>query len=107
MSSEHRLNIVEYPVTSLVKIVADLLDSIIAANDPLIDTSSPDEVTHFHSRAVPNITVYDYLNRILKFAPYSNEVLISLLVYFDRIIKLKRLKYAVNSLTVHRLIITR
>jgi uncharacterized membrane protein len=100
----YHLNIAEYPVASLVKIVADLLESIIETNDKLINTST---VTHFHSRAIPNIGVYPYLTRILKFASFSNEVLLSLLIYFDRIAKLKKTKYAVNSLTVHRLLITR
>ncbi|KAI8376702.1 cyclin-domain-containing protein [Choanephora cucurbitarum] len=102
----YRLNIAEYPVASLVRIVADLLNSIIKTNDALINNSIHNTVTHFHSRAVPNITVNAYLTRILRFAPFSNEALLSLLIYFDRIAKLKKAKYAVNSLTVHRLLIT-
>ena len=103
----YRLNIAEYPVASLVRIVADLLNSIIKTNDALINNTVNNTVTHFHSRAVPNITVNAYLTRILRFAPFSNEALLSLLIYFDRIAKLKKAKYAVNSLTVHRLLITR
>ncbi|OBZ85848.1 PHO85 cyclin-7 [Choanephora cucurbitarum] len=102
----YRLNIAEYPVASLVRIVADLLNSIIKTNDALINNTVNNTVTHFHSRAVPNITVNAYLTRILRFAPFSNEALLSLLIYFDRIAKLKKAKYAVNSLTVHRLLIT-
>ncbi|KAI8086834.1 cyclin-domain-containing protein [Gilbertella persicaria] len=103
MTIKYRLNIAEYPVASLVKIVADLLDSIIETNDKLINHTT---VTHFHSRTVPNISVYAYLTRILRFASFSNEVLLSLLIYFDRIAELRKTKYAVNSLTVHRLLIT-
>lgn len=105
MPLEH-LNIAEHPVSSLVKIVADLLECIIETNDRLL-ISDDTAVTHFHSRAIPNISVHAYLSRILKFAPYTNEVLLSLLIYFDRIVKLKKTKYALNSLTVHRLLITR
>lgn len=101
----YHLNIAEYPVASLVKIVADLLESIIETNDKLMNDNTV--VTHFHSRAIPNISVHAYLTRILKFASFSNEVLLSLLIYFDRIVKLKKTKYAINSLTVHRLLITR
>ena len=100
------LDIANYPVDSLVDIVANLLDSIIETNDKLISNSSTTTVTHFHSRTIPNIAVYPYLARILKFAPFSNEVLLCLLVYFDRIAKLKKTRYAVNSFTVHRLLIT-
>jgi hypothetical protein len=103
-SSMALLNIAEYPVCSLVQIVADLLESIIETNDKLIHDTA---VTHFHSRAIPNISVHAYLSRILKFTLFSNEVLLSLLIYFDRIVKLKKTKYAVNSYTVHRLLITR
>ncbi|KAK4516540.1 uncharacterized protein ATC70_011514 [Mucor velutinosus] len=100
------LDIANYPVDSLVDIVANLLDSIIETNDKLISNNSTTTVTHFHSRTIPNIAVYPYLARILKFAPFSNEVLLCLLVYFDRIAKLKKTRYAVNSFTVHRLLIT-
>lgn len=104
----YRLDIAEYPVPSLVKIVSNLLESIVEANDKLIVTyEHSTNITHFHSRAVPNISIYAYLTRISKFASFSNEVLLSLLVYFDRIAKLKKTEYAVNSLTVHRLLITR
>ncbi|CAO3598014.1 unnamed protein product [Absidia cylindrospora] len=96
-----QLNIAEFPVQMLVHIVSDLLESIIQTNDELmIDTP----LTHFHSRAKPNISILAYLTRILKFAPFSNEALLSLLVYFDRI-ALKQ-QYAVNSFNVHRLLIT-
>lgn len=39
----------------------------------------------FHGRNVPAISLHAYLSRILKYCPTTNEVFISLLVYFDRI----------------------
>ncbi|CEP17459.1 hypothetical protein [Parasitella parasitica] len=98
------LDIANFPVDSLVDIVADLLDSIIETNDRLISNNAT--VTHFHSRTIPNIAVRPYLVRILKFTPFSNEVLLCLLIYFDRMVKFKKTRYAVNSYTVHRLLIT-
>ncbi|KAI9255782.1 cyclin PHO80-like protein, partial [Phascolomyces articulosus] len=59
----------------------------------------------FHSRAVPNIKITPYLSRILQYTPFNNEVLLSILVYFDRIAKLQPGKFIVNSLNVHRLLI--
>ena len=100
---KYHLNIAEYPTELLVKIVADLLISIVKENDKLSNQS----VTHFHSRTVPPIGIYAYLSRILKFTSFSNEALLSTLIYFDRIAQHKGLNYAVNSLTVHRLLITR
>jgi hypothetical protein len=100
---KYHLNIAEYPTELLVKIVADLLISIVKENDKLSNQS----VTHFHSRTVPPIGIYAYLSRILKFTSFSNEALLSTLIYFDRIAQHKGPNYAVNSLTVHRLLITR
>ncbi|KAI8388096.1 cyclin-domain-containing protein [Radiomyces spectabilis] len=102
MDRQQILDIAEFPVQRLLKIVVNLLDSIIATNDRLPST----RITHFHSRSVPNISLHDYLTRILKFAPFTNEVLLSLLVYFDRIAKLENNTFAVNSLNIHRLLIT-
>lgn len=104
MPHEHHLNIAEYPTISLLNIVADLLEAIIKENDKLLIHSN---ITHFHSKSVPNIGVHAYLTRILKFASFSNEVLLSILIYFDRIVQTKGPEYAVSSLTVHRLLITR
>ncbi|KAH8090364.1 cyclin PHO80-like protein, partial [Filobasidium floriforme] len=38
----------------------------------------------FHARNVPSIGIETYLQRILKYCPVTNDVFISLLVYFDR-----------------------
>ncbi|SAM02437.1 hypothetical protein [Absidia glauca] len=98
-----QLDIAGFPVQTLVQIVSDLLESIILTNDALMSLEDA-PLTHFHSRAKPTIPIHAYLSRILKFAPFSNEALLSLLVYFDRI-ALKR-QYAVNSWNAHRLLIT-
>ncbi|KAK9477796.1 cyclin-domain-containing protein [Lipomyces japonicus] len=41
----------------------------------------------FHGRNVPAIALHAYLMRILKYCPATNEVFLSLLVYFDRMSK--------------------
>ncbi|RUS20469.1 cyclin-domain-containing protein [Endogone sp. FLAS-F59071] len=100
----HHFDIATHPVQETLKLVAHLLDSILAANDRLPNVT----VTHFHSRAVPNIGVLAYLSRILRFAPFANEVLLSVLVYFDRIAKLaeeKQNTFVINSYNIHRLLI--
>ncbi|CEH11881.1 Cyclin [Ceraceosorus bombacis] len=38
----------------------------------------------FHARNVPSISIESYLLRILKYCPTTNDVFLSLLVYFDR-----------------------
>jgi PHO85 cyclin-6/7 len=81
----------------------------------------------FHARNVPNISIENYLVRILKYCPTTNEVFLSLLVYFDRMARLGedeeevervegtgeviggggegRVPFAIDSFNVHRLII--
>ncbi|KAG8994750.1 hypothetical protein FRB94_012590 [Tulasnella sp. JGI-2019a] len=45
---------------------------------------SPTCPLFFHARNVPTISIESYLLRILKYCPTTNEVFLSLLVYFDR-----------------------
>ncbi|KAL1925028.1 uncharacterized protein VTP21DRAFT_4682 [Calcarisporiella thermophila] len=90
-----------FPVATTVVLVASLLDSILDANKAL-PTSV---ITHFHSRAIPAISVQAYLNRILKFAPFPNEALLSVLVYFDRIAEASKGAFVINAYNVHRLLI--
>ncbi|MCP8717542.1 MAG: PHO85 family cyclin, partial [Asgard group archaeon] len=44
-------------------------------------------VLAFHGTNVPGISLQAYLARVLKYCPVTNEVFLSLLVYFDRIAK--------------------
>ncbi|KAI8381407.1 cyclin-domain-containing protein [Radiomyces spectabilis] len=97
------LDLANFPVQRLVVIVANLLDAIITTNDKL---TMERVTTHFDSRAVPSITVSAYLTRILKYAPFSNEVLLSLLVYFDRIANRHQHAFILDSFNIHRLLIS-
>lgn len=47
--------------------------------------TSPSSMLCFHARHVPNISIEAYLLRILKYCPTTNDVFLSLLVYFDRL----------------------
>lgn len=98
----YKMNIAEFPTQDLIKIVSDLLDSMLITNNQIPTT----QITYFHSRAVPNITVLSYLTRIHKFAPFTNEALLSILMYFDTIAKLEN-GFTINSYNIHRLLITR
>jgi hypothetical protein len=42
----------------------------------------------FHARNIPSISIESYLLRILKYCPATNEVFLSLLIYFDRMSKM-------------------
>lgn len=73
-------------------------------------------VLAFHGRNIPAIGLEAYLTRILKYCPTTNEVFISLLVYFDRIAQRansgelatdpqKKQLFVMDSYNIHRLII--
>jgi hypothetical protein len=97
-----RLDIINFPPAQTIRIVADLLENITTQNDKL----PPGVITHFHSRSVPKIPIHAYLTRIQKFAPFSNEILITILVYFDRIAR-RQSSFVICSYNLHRLLITR
>lgn len=74
-------------------------------------------VLAFHGTNVPGISLHAYLSRVLKYCPVTNEVFLSLLVYFDRIAKkANNLKkdnekdgeqlFVMDSYNIHRLIIS-
>lgn len=45
---------------------------------------TPSSTLCFHARNIPSISIESYLLRILKYCPTTNDVFLSLLVYFDR-----------------------
>lgn len=49
---------------------------------------TPSSTLCFHARNVPSISIESYLLRILKYCPATNEVFLSLLIYFDRMSKM-------------------
>ena len=61
-------------------------------------------VTKFHALRAPSISIQDYLDRIFKYASCSCECFVLALIYIDRVIQ--RQNFVINSLNVHRIIIT-
>ncbi|CAG8470705.1 15129_t:CDS:1 [Dentiscutata heterogama] len=78
-----------------------MLCRLIAHNDQIPLT--PSNVTRFHSRATPSITVSDYLRRIVKYTSLERSCLLILLLYIDRVCENNA--FTITSLTVHRFII--
>ncbi|CAE6502037.1 unnamed protein product [Rhizoctonia solani] len=56
----------------------------------------------FHARNIPSISIEQYLLRILKYCPTTNEVFLGLLVYFDRMSRLATECAAPHSPAPHR-----
>ncbi len=63
------------------------------------------QLTRFHSRAPPGISVLDYLQRLTTHATLSPPILLSVVYYIDRLCILYP-AFTISSLTVHRFLIT-
>ena len=84
-------------------LISNMLMELIRLNDriPLRDG----KLTRFHSRAPPGISVSDYLQRLIQHATLSPPILLSTVYYIDRLCALYS-AFTINSLTVHRFLIT-
>lgn len=80
-----------------------MLNRLISHNDLIPIT--PSNLTRFHSRTPPNISLSDYLRRIVKYTSIEKSCLLILLIYIDRVCELHP-HFIVSSLTVHRFLIT-
>lgn len=90
-------------INYLTHMIADMLSRVISHNDRIPLTSS--NLTRFHSRTAPNISLMDYLRRIVKYTSLEKSCLLILLIYIDRVCELHPY-FTVSSLTVHRFLIT-
>lgn len=135
IQSENHLDLANHSVDDLLLMLSALLQKIVEANDLLhpehytntwqqqqrseqIKDIYTANVLAFHGRNVPAISLHAYLTRILKYCPVTNEVFLSLLVYFDRIAKRANVGefsgddpqgsnqlFVMDSYNIHRLII--
>ncbi|OCL02934.1 cyclin-domain-containing protein [Glonium stellatum] len=90
-------------IKDLGVLVSDMLMELVRLNDgiPLQDG----QLTRFHSRAPPGISVRDYLFRLIVHATISPPILLSMVYYVDRLCALYP-AFTISSLTVHRFLIT-
>ncbi|ORX99450.1 cyclin-related 2, partial [Basidiobolus meristosporus CBS 931.73] len=94
-----------FPVRWTIHSVSRMLISMIEIND----TYGPQTTTCFHSQTVPKIDVLSYLLRLLKYTPFTNDTLLSSLIYIDRVIqttKFTATPFVINSRTLHQLLLT-
>lgn len=132
--SKPLLNIAEFPTKDLLKMLTSLLEKIVNSNDEINATtlSHPtfmenDEiedirfsVSGFYGKHIPQISIERYLSRIQKHCSATNDIYLSLLVYFDRISKKcnnnpnnphtttdnDRQHFVMDSFNIHRLLIS-
>ncbi|KAK8025704.1 nuc-1 negative regulatory protein preg [Apiospora arundinis] len=90
-------------VEDMVVLIANMLNELIETNDSIAIKNS--HLTRFHSRTAPGISVLDYLHRLAKHATLSPPLLLSMVYYIDRLCALYP-DFTINTLTVHRFLIT-
>lgn len=90
----------------IVPILAKVLHQLCVRNDSLENQwMEPSRLSKFHALRPPPITIQDYLDRIAKYSCCSEECFVLALIYIDRLIQCNP-SFLVNSLNVHRIIIT-
>ena len=93
---------------AITRVLAAVLGKLVATNDSQEQNQQADYnsggVTKFHALRAPSISIQDYLDRIFKYASCSCECFVLALIYIDRVIQ--RQNFVINSLNVHRIIIT-
>ncbi|KAI1269766.1 cyclin-domain-containing protein [Xylariaceae sp. FL1019] len=90
-------------VEDMVILIANMLSELIETNDSLAMKSG--NLTRFHSRTAPGISVLDYLQRLAKHATLTPPLLLSVVLYIDRLCA-HYPDFTINTLTVHRFLIT-
>lgn len=96
-------DIATFPTLELLEMLTALLDKIVKSNDHLAtlngetnvgnenihlnsnNVDSLESILSFRGKHVPQISLEHYFQRIQKYCPTTNDVFLSLLVYFDRI----------------------
>lgn len=88
---------------AVVPVLACVLNQLCQRNDKI--PLDPKGVSKFHALRPPAISILDYLERVAKYAACSGECFVLALIYIDRIIQTNP-TFVVNSLNIHRLLIT-
>ena len=73
------------------KSISIILTEIIETNSKKKDNNTTDI---FESINIPDISIYDYIIRIISYSNCDENILISSLVYFDQIGKIKKITYS-------------
>eukprot|EP00494_Astrolonche_serrata_P022670 UN22927 len=88
---------------AIIPVLAKVLTQLCVRNDGWRE--APSRMSKFHALHPPPITIEDYLERIAKYSCCSEECFVLALIYIDRLIQCNP-AFLVNSLNVHRIIIT-
>lgn len=96
-------NFFECSTGDILVLVSSMLQELVNLNDALPFDSS--QLTRFHSRSPPSISIKGYLLRITKFCSLEKSILLAMIYYIDLLCTTYKI-FNINSLTVHRFLIT-
>lgn len=83
----------------LFALISGMLLQLISHNDTI--PLHPADLTRFHSRAPPGISVEAYLRRLAKYTTLDKPCMLIILIYIDRVCE-RMDGFTICSLTVHR-----
>lgn len=89
----------------LIQLISRLLTSLITINDETQPQIKHEQLTRFHSRTPPAISVHSYLTRLSHYSSLENAILIASIYYID-LLSSSYPTFLLNSLTVHRFLLT-
>ncbi|CDR45324.1 CYFA0S17e01596g1_1 [Cyberlindnera fabianii] len=103
-------NFVHCSRKDLIVISSRMLNSLIRINDKLngedvLSSLTASELTRFHSRTPPGISVFSYLTRLARYSSLENAVILATVYYIDLLSNVYP-AFTLNSLTVHRFLLT-
>lgn len=121
--TEEYIRFMNYPTLKLLDMMSCLLTKIIQTNDDLAhdtqqnnefggnkEASNANKTLLFRGQNIPHFPINKYLQRAHQYCATSNDVYLSLLVYFDRLsqptVEDMEPKLILDSYNIHRLIIT-
>lgn len=83
----------------LFTLISDMLQQLTTHNDTI--PLHPSDLTRFHSRAAPGISIGAYLRRLAKYTTLDKPCMLVVLIYIDRVCE-RMSGFTICSLTVHR-----
>lgn len=94
------------PMSQIISpVLACVLSRLVRKNDTKVPATTSGLLSKFHAVDTPSIALDAYIYRITKYAMCSAECFVIALIYIDRLNE-KNPTFVVNSLTIHRLLIT-
>ena len=86
-------------VQSIISVLTELIE-INQKNINQMNLTQDDDI--FNSKSIPNISIYDYIIRIIEYSDVEENTLILSLIYIDIIAKIKK----ITKYNIHKFLIT-